>query len=267
MPPQNTGKGPGKGPSLGARRLQILQYIVTALRKLAASRGVAIVILSQCATKMQAEGGATLIPAINAGVWEQGISNRVVLYRDFVMQQGKTTALHFAGIEKKGDKSNNNGLFGDAAAFKVEPVSLYIVSMCLLNKLMRRKYGRTAKWDLLTSHQTGLVAASFDSRPAGITRPKRKLDDTDFEVADSDEEDYGWQDDAADALPPMPSQWQGSEDIIVGAHRKEGHDSEDEDEGRDPNDEIPASDDDDETESIVPGAAQDDALPDISEQP
>jgi hypothetical protein len=43
-------------------------------------------------------------------------------------------------------------------------------------------------------------------------KQKRKLRDTDFEIADSDE-DYGWDDD--EELPPMPSQWQGSEDILL----------------------------------------------------
>jgi hypothetical protein len=43
--------------------------------------------------------------------------------------------------------------------------------------------------------------------------PKRKLGDTGFEIADSDDEDYGWDDD--EELPPMPSQWQGSEDLLL----------------------------------------------------
>lgn len=55
---------------------------------------------------------------------------------------------------------------------------------------------------------------------------KRKLGETDFEVADSEDEDYGWADD--DELPPMPSQWQGSEDLLL--TRQPESDEEDEDE-------------------------------------
>lgn len=44
--------------------------------------------------------------------------------------------------------------------------------------------------------------------------PKRKLADTNFEVADSEDEDYDWQIDDED-LPPNPSQWQGSEDLLL----------------------------------------------------
>jgi hypothetical protein len=39
--------------------------------------------------------------------------------------------------------------------------------------------------------------------------------DADFEVADSDEE-YGWQEEDSESLPPLPPQWQGSEDILLG---------------------------------------------------
>ena len=44
--------------------------------------------------------------------------------------------------------------------------------------------------------------------------PKRKLADTNFEIADSDDEDYGWEVEDED-LPPNPSQWQGSEDLLL----------------------------------------------------
>ncbi len=47
---------------------------------------------------------------------------------------------------------------------------------------------------------------------------KRKLRETNFEIADSDDEDYGWGEEHDNAAPavPMPSQWQGSEDLILG---------------------------------------------------
>jgi hypothetical protein len=100
------------------------------------------------------------------------------------------------------------------------------------------------------AHQTGLVAASFDSSESARIRSqgpalKRKLEETDFEVADSDE-DYGWApDEDGDSMPPQPSQWQGSEDLLLGTHRQTGQDSDDEREQLHPDDEIPASDEDD----------------------
>jgi hypothetical protein len=78
--------------------------------------------------------------------------------------------------------------------------------------------------------QRGLVSVQYDdtqhSRTLTATpAPKRKLGDTDFEVADSDDEGYGWDDD--EELPPMPSQWQGSEDLLL--LRKPESDDDDED--------------------------------------
>lgn len=54
-----------------------------------------------------------------------------------------------------------------------------------------------------------------------ITLPqKRKFEATDLEVPDSegeDDEDYGWGDEDEEAVPEMPPQWQGTEDILIPA--------------------------------------------------
>lgn len=58
-------------------------------------------------------------------------------------------------------------------------------------------------------------------------RPKRRRGDGDHEVPDSDDdEDYGWQDEDATALPPMPPQWQGSEDVLLGRDSDDGEEEE-----------------------------------------
>ncbi len=69
--------------------------------------------------------------------------------------------------------------------------------------------------------QTGLVSGgrrkvrnvqAFSSTPG----QKRKLHSTNFEIPDSDEDDdYGWKEGDEDEFPPQPSQWQGSEDILL----------------------------------------------------
>jgi hypothetical protein len=100
----------------------VLQYIITGLQKLAATRDVAIVVLTQCATKMQAERGAALIPAINANVWEQGIPTRLVLFRDWIQDGLDSRSLRFVGIQKIHGKGSK-GLAAGPCAFKIEPVS------------------------------------------------------------------------------------------------------------------------------------------------
>lgn len=62
--------------------------------------------------------------------------------------------------------------------------------------------------------------------------PKRKLGQTELEVPDSeDDEDYGWADEDEDALPPPPSQWQGSEDLILGKDAGLSEDEQEPDDG------------------------------------
>jgi hypothetical protein len=100
----------------------VLQYIVSSLQKLAAMRDLAVVVLTQCATKMQAERGATLIPAINASIWDQGISTRLVLFRDWLLDGIETHGLHFAGIQKLNGKAVPTTV-NSACAFTVEEVT------------------------------------------------------------------------------------------------------------------------------------------------
>lgn len=106
-----TTPAPRLGSALATRRLQTLQYIIGALQKLAATRNCAVVILSQCATRMQSHSrGAALTPAINAGVWEQGIAARVVLFRDWVWEGGGAADTCFAGVQRVGGKKVGGAL-------------------------------------------------------------------------------------------------------------------------------------------------------------
>ncbi|KAI5921668.1 P-loop containing nucleoside triphosphate hydrolase protein [Camillea tinctor] len=184
--PRQALKGPRSGPGPSARRFQVLQFVISALQKLSATRDLLVVVLSQCATRMQVERGATLIPAINAGTWEQGIATRLVLFKDWMMKGDAIHDMHFVGIQKTNGKSNPNGI-GPVFAFEVDSAGLFGVE--------------------LDKNQSSL---SYRSPP----RQKRKLGQTDFEIADSEEEDYGWED--TDEMPNMPSQVQGSEDLLLG---------------------------------------------------
>lgn len=72
---------------------------------------------------------------------------------------------------------------------------------------------------ILTKLQTGLESVDFDGVPPEIgSARKRKLDQARFEVPDSEDDDYGWQEDDESALPHPPPQWQGSEDVLLGTY-------------------------------------------------
>ncbi|KAG6041383.1 hypothetical protein E4U41_004687 [Claviceps citrina] len=186
---KTSGLNPDKGQSASIKRRQGLQFIMSALQKLAATKSCAVVLLSQCATKMQSEHGASLVPAVNAAAWNQGISTRVVMFRDWAWQDGNLVSVFLAGVQKLDGESNNDAV-EHVAAFRIDSTG-------------------------------GVTGVDYDGKdtsaePAIAHQPKRKLDETDLEVPDSeDDEDYGWADEDEGALP-QPPQWQGSEDILLG---------------------------------------------------
>jgi hypothetical protein len=85
---------PQSAPNPSARKFPILQYLINNLQKLAATRNIAIVIFSQCVTKMRPGAGAVLIPAINTTAWEQGLGCRVALFRDWGWDDEKGKAVN-----------------------------------------------------------------------------------------------------------------------------------------------------------------------------
>lgn len=192
-----------KGPTQASKRLQGLQFIITTLQKLAATKNCAVVLLSQCATKMRSEQKPTLIPSINTTVWEQGVSTRLVLFRDWAWNGNKSSSVFLAGLQKIDGRVVQDAV-EHVSAFKVEPAGISSVHYEVSDP--------------------GMEVAAM------APRPKRKLGQTELEVPDSDDdEDYGWADEDEDALPPPPSQWQGSEDLILG--KEAGLSDEEPDEG------------------------------------
>lgn len=101
--------------------MQALQTIISLLNKLAATRDCAVVILSQCATKMQSEHGAALVPAVNATVWEHGVATRIALFRNWSWEDRKPYSVFLAGAQKV-DGRMMLDVVDSAAAFTVEPV-------------------------------------------------------------------------------------------------------------------------------------------------
>lgn len=135
------------GLSASAKRVQGLQFVINALQKLAATRNCAVMILSQCATRMHSEQGATLVPAVNASVWEQGVATRLVLFRDWAWQ-GKQLASGFMVALQKLDGKATNDVVARMAAFDVEPVRGILpphVLVGLLRLLTRRRGDRVVR--------------------------------------------------------------------------------------------------------------------------
>ncbi|KAF7914668.1 uncharacterized protein EAF01_001074 [Botrytis porri] len=179
-------------PNPSSRKFPLLQYLINALQKLSTTRNIAILILTQCVTKMRPGLAAALIPSISATAWEQGFACRVALFRDWGWDDdegNKVDGVRFAQVIKVDGTTllEGRGIF---AAFVIGKVGISSIT---------------------PNRGSPLLA-----RPAPVVAlPAQKRKRAEFEIPDSeDDEDYGWAEEDEE-LPPMPPQWQGSEDILA----------------------------------------------------
>lgn len=135
------------GPGPAAKRRQALQSITKALQTMESARNCAVVLLSQCATKMQSERRPALIPSVNANVWEHGISTRIVLFKDWIPQDDGLATISLAGIQKLDGKTTSEAL-DHVSAFTVDTVSGRPLQFPgVMHRLTKRVYSRAyAKW-------------------------------------------------------------------------------------------------------------------------
>lgn len=70
---------------------------------------------------MHSEQGATLVTAVNTSVWDQGISTRMCMFRDWARKDGKLVPIFLAGVQKVEGKANTDGP-SHIAAFDVHSV-------------------------------------------------------------------------------------------------------------------------------------------------
>ena len=93
------------------RRWSIMNDLSARLAKLAAVRNISIVLLSQTTTKVKTEYAAVLRPAISTKAWEDGLSNRILLFRDWAAREADSSsqqlpqAMRFAGVVRLGGVS------------------------------------------------------------------------------------------------------------------------------------------------------------------
>ena len=110
------------------RRWSIMSDLLARLAKLAAIRNISVVLLSQTTTKVKTEYGAVLRPAISTKAWEDGLSNRIVLFRDWPAREADSSsqqssqAVRFAGVVRLGGISYEG--VGRVVPFTIEKVRL-----------------------------------------------------------------------------------------------------------------------------------------------
>lgn len=102
--------------------------LIAKLGKLAATRHLTVLLTSQTTTRIRADTGAVLHPSISGTAWETGISNRIVLYRDWLTvqesdglsQRTQVRGARFAGVVKASGVSYAG--LGKVVPFTIEKV-------------------------------------------------------------------------------------------------------------------------------------------------
>ena len=116
------------------RRSSVMGDLVSKLSKVAVTRNIAILLLNQTNTKVRADTGALLRPAISGPIWEAGISCRIVLFRDWPLYRAsierqevvdQVEEVRYAGVLKAGGivYGDSEGV-GKVVAFAITDVSV-----------------------------------------------------------------------------------------------------------------------------------------------
>ncbi|CAI6337120.1 unnamed protein product [Periconia digitata] len=118
------------------RRFAIINELISALTKVAALHDIALLITCQTITRIRVGSRALLVPAISGAEWDNGISTRMVLFRDWVTGQGESRltdaaqpallrSARFAGILKaNGSTLANEGGVGEVVSFAIGSTGL-----------------------------------------------------------------------------------------------------------------------------------------------
>ncbi|CAN9425792.1 unnamed protein product [Alternaria alternata] len=161
------------------RRYTVINQLIATFTKFAALHDSALLITSQTITRIRGGSRALLVPAISGVEWENGISTRLVLFRDW-LRHGKARnkadadrlqKARFAGLVK----ANGVALAEEGGVGNVVPFTIDHVGLCDMN---------VAADDITTP-----IYGQQEDRP-----PKRPFAEID-EHADAEpnsDELYGW---------------------------------------------------------------------------
>ena len=109
-----------------SRKWFVMADLMARLSKLAAINDIAVLVISQTISKVRAETGAVLYPAITMKAWDVGIASRIVLFRNWlsrmegVAQMKQLQGVRFAAVIKAGGVSRDG--LGVLVSFTIEKV-------------------------------------------------------------------------------------------------------------------------------------------------
>lgn len=192
------------------RKFAVMNELISTLTKTAALHDIALLITNQTITRIRSGSRALLVPAISGTEWDNGISTRLVLFRDWVPGQGKWSdanadrlqeARFVGAVKTNGATLANEGGVGNVVPFTVDCVSQFTTRRAYNIADAYRCSMRRSPADLLQTGLRDLNVAAVDIAPAPVSSqarpPKRRfaeIDDDEGGEPDSDEL-YGWVED------------------------------------------------------------------------
>ncbi|KAF2475692.1 P-loop containing nucleoside triphosphate hydrolase protein [Lindgomyces ingoldianus] len=201
------------------RKFAVINDLISKLAKVAALHDIALLLTCQTITRIQGGARALLVPAISGAEWENGISTRLVLFRDWVPGQGKW---------------NDANAPEDAARLR----KARFVGVVKANGVTFAEDGGVGNVVPFAVDSTGLCELDFaaqDVAPQPVVYPSpvkpRKRPHT--EIADSEDEDpdssdlYGWVEDdevaAEGLLVDESASANADEEIVFAAESRTDH--------------------------------------------
>lgn len=190
------------------RRFTVINELISTFSRFAALHNVALLVTCQTITRIRGASRALLVPAISGVEWENGISTRLVLFRDWIRQgrlmdnaeSDRLRKVRFAGLLKlNGIVLADEGSVGSIASFAIENVSQSNTRRAYAIEHGRSLPAQDASAD---STQSGICDLSITSNNIGASfilpvqaRPlKRPFDEVDEDAGEEPTSDelYGW---------------------------------------------------------------------------
>ncbi|KAJ4986820.1 rad55 protein [Stagonosporopsis vannaccii] len=184
------------------RRYAVVSDLIAAFTRLAALHDIALVITCQTITRIRGASRALLVPAMTGVEWENGISARLLLFRDWVPQQAHTQdngdahrlqQTRFAGLVKL----NGLALADEGGVGQVVPFAIESHGLCDMH--LDPDDTDANQHGLCDTHLTLDDTATSMVLPLQPRPHKRTFDDVDDITAGepSSDEVYGWIEDDA----------------------------------------------------------------------
>ena len=175
------------------RRWAVMGDFISSIVKLAATRNIAVLIISQTTTRIRSESAAILHPAISGTAWDSGIGTRIVLFRDWMFNNSITSSsqgdlmsgVRFAGVVKAKGISYEG--LGRVSPFTIQKVSPFCGCNSIANDTKDGLRDAIVDQVDITRNASPVVPATLLKR-----KHEEIADSQSEEEAAASDQEFGW---------------------------------------------------------------------------